>query len=129
MATYWSASTKGFYIDGVGAPPPPDAVEIPDELRLSLLKHERAAGPNRIESDADGRPVVGVKPQTDRAKNFLNVRRAKNALMRIENELELLADNDPAASASVGEWRQYRKDLRAWLRDPVGTPPVGPGGA
>ena len=61
---YYSASTRGFYVDEIhGSRMPADAKEISEEEWLALLQ-QQAAG-RQIVPDEDGRPipvVPGVQP-------------------------------------------------------------------
>lgn len=56
MTKFYSKSTKGFYSEEVNSNIPSDAVEIKDEIWLSLLDGQSKG--KKIEPDENGFPIL-----------------------------------------------------------------------
>lgn len=104
---YFSPSTCGFYEDGQGAAPPPDAIAITADERDRALADLRPG--HRIVAGDDGKPVVAAATLT--ADEVLAVvRRRRNALLTACDWTQ--AADSPIPSADRSAWAEYRQTLR-----------------
>lgn len=108
---YYSSSVKGFFSSDVHSVEqiPKDSVEISKDLYDELFVGQTKG--KLISSDENGFPFLKDNPvdykQIERDWRDIELKRA-------DNELNKVQDSDPKAIGTVTEWRQYRKDLRAW---------------
>jgi hypothetical protein len=122
---YFSPSTCGFYEDGQGVTPPPDAVAITAAEREQALADLRPG--HRIVAGEGGRPLVA--PATLSADEVLAVvRRRRNALLAACDWTQ--AADSPLAATDRSAWADYRQALRSLpetITDPASIDwPVAP---
>jgi hypothetical protein len=104
---YFSPSTCGFYEDGQGAAPPPDAIAITADERDRALADLRPG--HRIVAGEGGRPVVA--PATLTTDEVLAVvRRRRNALLAACDWTQ--AADSPISTTDRSAWAEYRQALR-----------------
>lgn len=60
----------------------------------------------------DGRPALADQARSDTSVSERGWRNSE--LLRADIELNKVQDSDPKAVGTVGQWREYRKQLRAW---------------
>lgn len=108
---YYSKTTGGFYSSLLHEPEqiPKEAVEITKQQHEFLLG-EQSLG-KTISADSNGFPVL-----VEEAIDYSAVERAwrDSELDRADEELNKVQDSDPKAYGTVTQWRDYRKELRAW---------------
>ncbi len=112
---YYSPSLKGFLHSDVNTTIPKDAIEITDDYKQQLL-----SGQSNLKSIVIGEG--GYPVLQDITETTVQVERRERdwrdkELIRADIELYKLQDSDTKASGSVGGWRSYRKNLRAWPED------------
>lgn len=78
MARYFSASTGGFYEDGLHAEMPADAREISDELYMSLMSRPAE---KIIAADEAGMPTLSDPPASSDEQLAVVVRAQRDALL------------------------------------------------
>jgi hypothetical protein len=112
MKIYFSETTQGFYQDGFNSNIPEDAVTV-SENKYSELYNKISNGFKVIVEDG----VFSFVKQHDQQSEDFEVaeRRWRDEQLNYADiELNKVQDSDPNSKGSVTEWRQYRKELRAW---------------
>lgn len=127
MKYFYSKTTGGFYIDEIHDTMPSDVKEI-TEVNYNQLLADQTAG-KTIAGDASGNPIaVTVAPTLDELSAIERYWR-DSQLDYADIELNKVQDSDSKANGTVGDWRDYRKVLRAYPDStgfPQGTRPVAP---
>ena len=97
---------------------PDDGVEVSDEAfqEFSATKD----GCQRRFENGWFHWVASVPSPTDLANTEKLWRDSE--LKNADEELNKVQDSDPKSTGTVGGWRQYRKDLRAWSAENVNYP-------
>lgn len=109
MTYFYSASTRGFYIDSVnGEDIPGDCVEIPADQYASLFAAQ-AAG-REIRPDDDGTPIAVERPQATGSQLAEMARTKRDQLLRVCDWTTL--PDVPMDSATSAAWKTYRQALR-----------------
>lgn len=113
---FYSPRTNGFYRKNInGKNIPEDAVEIEDSQYEHLMLCQMDGG--QIKSGVGGLPEIY---DTSLAiGNLISLERLWRGLELARSDIELykVQDFDIKATGSVGDWRSYRKELRAWPED------------
>ena len=110
--TYYSPSEKGFYISSIhGANIPSDKIEIPDSLRVELLKNESEGKP--IGLDSKGYPI-SITRTADEINLDLekNVKAQRNYLLK-ESDWTQLPDVPQSMKDTWATYRQALRDITA----------------
>lgn len=108
---YYSPSKNGFYSSNIhtASQIPKDAVEINEQEYKALFAGQ--SGGKVIVKGEDGKPIL-ADAYVDHEGIEKDWRNAE--LDRADEELNKVQDADPKAFGTVTQWRQYRKELRAW---------------
>lgn len=114
MTIYYSAITNAFYASDIhGDLIPSDAKEISQD-KYEFLKEGQTLN-QKITSDDQGNPIlVSAEDTSIESRSTLERSWRNKELSRADEELNKVQDSDPKAVGSVGDWRTYRKLLRAW---------------
>lgn len=113
MINYYSASAQGFFTSEVnGENIPSDCVEITEEYKAYLLSSESSA--KKIAPDESGYPVIVDAVLSDENRVMIERAWRDSELIQADVELNKVQDADPKAIGTVAQWRQYRKELRAY---------------
>lgn len=109
---YYSPSNKGFYdTEFFAYTLPDDIVEISKEQYKTLLGDTNIGKVVVMSGDE----LVGVHPEvTEEQLLLVESLWVQNELIRAGEELNKVQDGDLGAKGTVGDWRAYRKSLRAW---------------
>lgn len=108
----------GFYIKSIhGDTIPQNAIEIPKDYYFSLISGQSTD--KQIAEDENGYPILidRVVQQEVIVQNERNWRNTE--LLRADIELNKVQDGDPKSVGAVGDWRTYRKALRALPEHPL----------
>lgn len=108
MRIFYSASTGGFYVQGVHRQAPDDAVEIKEKQYRHLLAQQSQG--LEIRPDGNGRPVAVPPPAPNADEAALLVRRKRERLLR-ESDCWVLPDYPIPAELRHAVFR-YRDELR-----------------
>lgn len=113
MNYYFSESELGFYCDEVNESIPTDAVEISEDVYLSLLEGQSKG--KFISADSAGTPVLTDPPEPTQAELVAQAEDKRTALMEEANAsitpLQDAADLDIATDEemeSLRTWKRYR---------------------
>ncbi|MFX4313023.1 tail fiber assembly protein [Enterobacter sp. 63] len=113
MNYYFSKSELGFYCDEVNEAIPTDAVEINQDVYLSLLEGQSKG--KFISADSAGTPVLTDPPEPTQAELVVQAEDRRTALMEVANAsitpLQDAADLDIATDEemeSLKAWKKYR---------------------
>ena len=113
MNYYFSESELGFYCDEVNESIPTDAVEISEDVYLSLLEGQSKG--KFISADSAGTPVLTDPPEPTQVELVAQAEDKRTALMEEANAsitpLQDAADLDIATDEemeSLGAWKKYR---------------------
>lgn len=113
MINYYSASAQGFFTSEVnGENIPSDCVEITEEYKAYLLSSESSA--KKIAPDENGYPIIVDAVLSDENRVMIERAWRDSELIQADVELNKVQDADPKAIGTVAQWRQYRKELRAY---------------
>lgn len=104
---YYSASTGGFYIQGVHTNMPADAVAVSEDVFTALMDAQ-AAG-SQITAGDDGAPVATVRTQSA-AEQLETLRAKRDALLRASDFTQL--SDCPLSDDLKTAWQSYRAALR-----------------
>lgn len=116
MNYFFSKASMGFYTDEIhGKNIPEDSVSISNTHYRELMDGQ--ARGLKISNDSSGFPVliqddIDFRILCSRERSWRN-----QELQRADIELYKVQDSDPSSTASVADWRTYRKFLRAWPED------------
>ena len=111
MKKWYSASTRGFYVEGIGALPPSDAVEISEALYEAMFAGQ--ANGKQIVPGPDGLPTLAEPPGFTRDE-LAGMRRAA-----------YVAEADPLffmvqrGEATQEEWLAKINEIKARFPYPV----------
>ena len=121
MKYYVSPSTLGFYVDKINNHIPSDAIQLSQDVYLSLLSGVNSGYEIDFElsDQLTLKKIVSIQTIENLSKDERFWRNTE--LTRADYELNKVQDSDHSAVGSVGEWRTYRKALRAWPEQ-VGFP-------
>jgi hypothetical protein len=112
MSVYFDPKDKAIYVYGINYTGPTDSfVKIPKEVHLEFFLSTPPAG-KELSVDENNLPCwadVGEKEVSLDERFWRN-----SELLRADIELNKVQDSDPKAMGTVGQWREYRKALRAW---------------
>lgn len=113
MNYYFSESELGFYCDEVNESIPSDAVEISEDVYLSLLEGQSKG--KFISADSAGTPVLTDPPEPTQVELVAQAEDKRTALMEEANAsitpLQDAADLDIATDEemeSLRTWKRYR---------------------
>ena len=113
MNYYFSKSELGFYCDEVNEAIPTDAVEISEDVYLSLLEGQSKG--KFISADSAGTPVLTDPPEPTQVELVAQAEDKRTALMEEANAsiipLQDAADLDIATDEemeSLRAWKRYR---------------------
>ena len=113
MNYYFSKSELGFYCDEVNEAIPTDAVEISEDVYLSLLEGQSKG--KFISADSAGTPVLTDPPEPTQVEVVAQAEDKRTALMEEANASIILlqdaADLDIATDEemeSLRAWKRYR---------------------
>ncbi|HGD7268884.1 tail fiber assembly protein [Enterobacter kobei] len=113
MNYYFSESELGFYCDEVNESIPTDAVEISEDVYLSLLEGQSKG--KFISADSAGTPVLTDPPEPTQVELVAQAEDKRTALMEEANAsitpLQDAADLDIATDEemeSLRTWKRYR---------------------
>ena len=113
MNYYFSKSELGFYCDEVNEAIPTDAVEISEDVYLSLLEGQSKG--KFISADSAGTPVLTDPPEPTQVELVAQAEDKRTALMEEANASIILlqdaADLDIATDEemeSLRAWKRYR---------------------
>lgn len=117
MKYFYSNNSKGFYVeeffpDYVAAGTlPDDLVELTESDYRKAQEILNAGHPIHVSPHGvrKGNLQVNPKDAEEDERGWRNME-----LARADIELFKVQDSDPKAVGSVADWRQYRKELRAW---------------
>ena len=127
MRYFYSKTTGGFYIDAIHDSVPEDSVEITEQEYQQLFEDQTVG--KLIVPDSNGYPIaVTVSPTLEDLKAIERGWR-NSELSYADIELNKVQDSDPKAKGTVSDWRNYRKELRAYpdtLDFPQGIRPISP---
>ncbi|MDI9240724.1 tail fiber assembly protein [Lysobacter sp. LF1] len=108
MDTFFSATTGGFYLNGLHDEMPEDVVEITPERHASLFEGQ-AAG-RRIVAGDDGFPKLGDEPAPGVEEVTVLARRRRDRLLAA-SDYRAMPDY-PQSEAQRAAWLGYRQQLR-----------------
>lgn len=108
----YSPSVNGFFDDSIHTSVPKDAVKIDKNTYFNLLK-EQSEG-KRIVANREGYPITEFVVASDEVLHRKEREWRNSELCRADIELNKVQDSDSKAVGTVGQWRDYRKMLRAW---------------
>jgi hypothetical protein len=104
---------KGFLHSDINTTIPEDAVEITPEYKQYLLSGQ-ASNSQSIVINVAGYPVLQDRIVPDIQLKSHERAWRDSELSRADIELYKIQDSDTNTVGSVGDWRSYRKNLRAW---------------
>ena len=119
---HYSATTKGFYVEGIHTELPQDAVPV-SEAEHAALMQAQAQGQS-IQPDAAGRPVALPPPAPSQEALFTGLRAQRDS--RIAATDYLLMPDYPISPERLAVVKTYRQALRD-LPDQPGAPWDGGG--
>lgn len=109
MKIYFSVDTQGFYHEGLHKNIPADAFEISqkdyNDYYTKLCNGFKATLVEGVITFTQ--QVLADDGKEERAWRDFELQRADLELYKVQ-------DSDPKAFGSVSQWREYRKQLRAW---------------
>lgn len=111
MKIYFDPITRGFYQTDLHKRIPDTAIEITDSLRWELIKGMSAGKTISIENG-----TVTLKDRSFNDQELATEERLWRdfELLKADVELYKVQDCDAKSSTTVSQWREYRKQLRAW---------------
>lgn len=108
MKIYYSAKTGGFYVEGIHAEIPDDAVSVSEKMHTRLMEGQ-AAG-KRIVADERGKPRLADPEGPTEEQAAVTARRRRNALLAA-SDARMLPDF-PQTKVQRQAWIAYRTQLR-----------------
>lgn len=97
---------------------PVDAVEVPHESYIEFGEGKPPFGKIRG-CDTNGYPAWVDLVVSDSQNAVVEASWIQQELDRATEELNKVQDSDPKAVGTVSEWRNYRKEVRAWNENPL----------
>lgn len=113
---YYNHENSAFYDTDINSEIPDKSIEISESLHTELLKGLSSG--RQIALDNNGTPQIVDKPEDLSFASNIERSWRDSELQIADIELYKVQDSDPKASATVGDWRAYRKALRAWPEHP-----------
>lgn len=120
----FSPSMNGFYLKGVNADIPDDAVEISEEKYIELRKHHLEIGDSHISSDDSGNPIVSER-QLSQEQVATSARNERDSAIsgsmwlceRHRAQVELGIETT-LTGAQFSDLLDYHQSLRDWPAQP-----------
>ena len=108
MKILFSASTLGFYLEGIHSAIPEDAVEVSEAERAAALAVS-AAPDKELAAGTDGKPII-VDRAISSAEAMNSLRARRDRLLSLTDKTQIA--DFPIDSAQRSAWADYRAALR-----------------
>jgi hypothetical protein len=108
MTIFFSASTLGFYDDGIHSTLPSDAREISADVHIQLL--EAQTGGALIAANNNGDPIATTRPGPTETELIDALRVERDRLLAASDRTQFA--DAPLTDAEREAWRVYRQALR-----------------